>query len=46
MAIITKIKPIKVMYGMQIPKHDHEARVITAEFDKFYLVAVYVPHAG
>ena len=34
------------MYGIQIPKHDTEGRVLTAEYDKFYLVGVYVPNAG
>lgn len=34
------------MYGIQIPKHDTEGRVLTAEYEKFYLVGVYVPNAG
>ena len=46
MAIITKIKPIQVIFGMQLEKHDNEARVVTAEFLDFYLVAVYAPHSG
>ncbi len=44
-AIFTKIKPISVMQGMQIPKHDKEARVITAEYPNFFLVDVYVPNS-
>jgi len=31
---------------MQIPKHDGEGRLLTAEFEDFYLVAVYVPTSG
>ena len=45
-AIITKIKPIQVLYGIHSEKHDLEARVVTAEFLEFYLVAVYAPHSG
>uniref|UniRef100_A0A224YT87 DNA repair nuclease/redox regulator APEX1 n=1 Tax=Rhipicephalus zambeziensis TaxID=60191 RepID=A0A224YT87_9ACAR len=44
--LLTKIKPLDVKYGIGVEKHDKEGRVITAEFDKFYLVAVYVPNAG
>lgn len=42
--LLSKTKPITVSYGIGIPEHDHEGRVITAEYDKFYLVAVYVPN--
>lgn len=42
--LLSKKQPIKVTYGIQIPQHDHEGRVITAEYDKFYLVTVYVPN--
>jgi len=45
-AFITKHKPITVKYGMGIPKHDLEGRVITAEFQNFFLVCCYVPNAG
>ena len=31
--LFTRIKPIRVIYGIQIPKHDQEGRVITAEFE-------------
>lgn len=44
-AIFTKIKPIDVKYGIGIEKHDNEGRVITLEFDKFYLVNVYTPNS-
>ena len=44
-AIFTKIKPLKVFYGMGIEEHDKEGRVITLEFDKFYMVNVYTPNS-
>ncbi len=44
-AIFSKIEPIKVSYGMGIEKHDNEGRVITAEFDKYFLVTVYTPNS-
>lgn len=45
-AIITKYKPISIKYGIGIEKHDMEGRVITAEFERFFLVCVYVPNSG
>ena len=44
-AIFTKIKPIKVTYGLGIEEHDKEGRIITLEFDKFYLVNCYTPNS-
>lgn len=44
-AIFTKIKPISVKYGIDIEEHDQEGRVITLEFDKFFLVDVYTPNS-
>ena len=44
-AIFTKIKPISVKYGIGIEEHDQEGRVITAEFEEFYLVNCYTPNA-
>ncbi len=44
-AVFTKIKPISIKYGMGIEEHDMEGRVITLEFDKFYLVNVYTPNS-
>ena len=44
-AIFTKLEPINVYYGIGIEEHDKEGRVITLEFDKFYLVNVYVPNS-
>jgi len=45
-AIITKEKPLHIAYDMQVPDHDHEGRVVCAEFASFYLVTVYVPNSG
>ena len=44
-AIFTKINPISVKYGIDIEEHDQEGRVITLEFEKFYLVDCYTPNA-
>lgn len=44
-AIFTKDKPINVTYGIGIPEHDNEGRVITLEFEKFYMVDIYTPNA-
>jgi exodeoxyribonuclease-3 len=44
-AIYTRHTPLSVTYGIGIPDHDHEGRVITLEMDTFYLVTVYVPNS-
>ncbi len=44
-AIFTKIKPLNVSYGINIDEHDNEGRVITLEFEKFFLVNCYTPNA-
>ena len=44
-ALFTKEEPLQVTYGIGIEEHDHEGRVITAEYPDFYFVAVYVPNA-
>ncbi len=44
-AIFAKEKPINVTYGIGIDEHDHEGRVITLEYDKFYFITVYVPNS-
>ena len=44
-AIFSKIKPLAVAEGMGLAEHDREGRVITAEFEKFYLVNVYTPNS-
>ena len=44
-AMFTKQEPISVAYGIGIEEHDHEGRVITAEFDSFYAVTCYTPNS-
>ncbi len=44
-AIFTKKEPEKVFYGIGIDEHDKEGRVITLEFDKYYVVTIYTPNA-
>jgi len=44
-AIFTKHKPINVFNGIGIEHHDKEGRVITLEYDEFYLVTVYTPNS-
>ena len=44
-AVFTKIKPLSVTYGIQMDEHDQEGRVITLEFDDFYLVNCYTPNS-
>ena len=44
-AVFSKTKPLSVSYGLGIEEHDKEGRVITAEFQEFYLVNVYTPNA-
>ncbi len=43
--IFTKEEPINVKYGLGIEEHDNEGRLITLEFDKFYLVNCYTPNS-
>ena len=44
-AIFTKQKPISESYGLGIDEHDHEGRVRTIEFEKYYMVCVYTPNS-
>ena len=44
-AIFTKTQPISVKYGIGIEEHDKEGRVITLEFEKFYMVTIYTPNS-
>lgn len=44
-AVFTKIKPLSVKYGIEIEEHDQEGRVITLEFEEFYLVNAYTPNS-
>jgi exodeoxyribonuclease III len=45
-AILSKIHPLSVSYGLKEGKYDDEGRVITLEFENFYLVGAYVPNSG
>lgn len=44
-AIFSRKKPLQVHYGMGKDEHDHEGRIITLEFDDFYVMTVYTPNA-
>lgn len=44
-ALFTKQEPLNVTYGIGIEEHDHEGRVITAEFRDYYVVTVYTPNS-
>ena len=44
-AIFTKREPLSVSYGIGIEAHDKEGRVITLEFDKFFMITVYTPNS-
>ncbi len=44
-ALFTKEEPLAVTYGIGIPEHDTEGRVITAEFENYYFITVYVPNS-
>jgi exodeoxyribonuclease-3 len=43
--MFTKTEPITVTYGLGIPEHDKEGRVITAEFKDYYVITVYTPNS-
>ena len=44
-AIFTKKEPLCVSYGIGIPQHDHEGRVITLEYPEYYFITVYTPNS-
>lgn len=44
-AVFTRIKPISVTKGIGIEEHDKEGRVITLEFEDYYLITVYTPNS-
>ena len=44
-AVFTKKEPMSVSYGMGIDEHDHEGRLITLEYENFYLVTCYTPNS-
>jgi exodeoxyribonuclease-3 len=43
--IYSRIKPLNIIYGMDIPEHDQEGRVLTLEFEDYFLVNAYFPNA-
>ena len=45
-AILSKVAPLSIQYDMGTDEHDHEGRIVKAEFDDFFLVCVYVPNSG
>lgn len=45
-AILTKVQPLSVTYDMNMVEHDQEGRVTCVEFEKFFLITVYVPNSG
>lgn len=44
-AIFAKKEPISVQYGLGIDEHDHEGRVITLEYENYYMVTIYTPNS-
>ena len=44
-AVFTKKEPLSVTYGIGIEEHDHEGRVITLEYEDFYMITVYTPNS-
>ena len=44
-AIFSKKKPLSVSYGLNIEEHDKEGRIITLEFENFYMITVYTPNS-
>ncbi|MEQ3660634.1 MAG: exodeoxyribonuclease III [Glaciecola sp.] len=45
-AILSRVEPLSVKYGINIEEHDQEGRVIAAEFEHFFVVTVYTPNSG
>ncbi len=45
-AILSRVAPLSVKYGIDIEEHDQEGRVIAAEFEHFFLITVYTPNSG
>ncbi len=44
-AVFTKIEPLDIRLGMDVPDHDNEGRIITLEYENYYLVNVYTPNS-
>ena len=45
-ALFSRTPPLSVQCGLGLPEHDNEGRIITAEFERFYVVTVYTPNSG
>ena len=45
-AILSKVQPLNVTFGIGIPEHDTEGRVVCAEYSTYFVVSVYVPNSG
>lgn len=45
-AVLSKIKPLSTQNGIGVAEHDKEGRTVTVEFERFYVVACYIPNAG
>jgi len=43
--VLSKEKPLNVTYGMGIPEHDNEGRIITLEFEKYFFITAYTPNS-
>ena len=43
--VLSKVEPVNVTYGMGIPEHDNEGRIIALEFENFYYINVYTPNS-
>jgi exodeoxyribonuclease-3 len=46
LAVLSRIKPVSITKGINIPEHDTEGRVLCLEYESFFLVNVYVPNSG
>lgn len=44
-ALFSKVEPLNVLYGLDIAEHDTEGRVLTAEYEKYFVVTVYTPNS-
>jgi len=44
--ILTRHKPLNVSYGIGLEEHDQEGRVVTAEFDQYFVLTAYIPNSG
>lgn len=44
-AVFTKTEPLSVSYGIGVEKHDHEGRMITLEYEHYYMITVYTPNS-